>query len=59
MIDLENIESKFAEVTSSEEWGELQSLYNKSTHVFMFGHGGNMAIADHAAIHLGLQTRML
>ena len=50
MIDLENIESKFTKVTSSKEWKKLQKLYNKSTHVFMFGHGGNMAIADHAAI---------
>ena len=50
MINLENIENKFEKIVSSEEWKKLQELYNKSTHVFMFGHGGNMAVADHAAI---------
>ncbi len=50
MIDLENIEEKFNKVVSSDEWKKLQKFYNESTHVFMFGHGGNMAIADHAAI---------
>ena len=50
MIDLENIESKFNTIVSSEEWVKLQELYNKSTHIFLFGHGGNMAVADHAAI---------
>jgi len=50
MLDLENIESKFKKIVSSEEWKKLQKAYNKSTHVFMFGHGGNMGVADHAAI---------
>ena len=50
MINLENIEEKFKKVVSSEEWKTLQELYNNSTHVFLFGHGGNMAIADHAAV---------
>ena len=50
MIELENIEDKFEKVVSSPEWKELQIAYNKSTHVLMFGHGGNMAVADHAAI---------
>ena len=49
-LNLENIEDKFSKIISSEEWGKLQEAYNKSTNVFMFGHGGNMAVADHAAV---------
>ena len=50
MIDLENLENKFKKIVSSEEWKKLQESYNRSVHILMFGHGGNMAVADHAAI---------
>ena len=49
-LNLENIEEKFSKIISSEEWGKLQEAYNKASNVFMFGHGGNMAVADHAAV---------
>lgn len=49
-LNLEKIEDKFNKIISSDEWERLQAAYNKSTTVFMFGHGGNMAVADHAAI---------
>jgi D-sedoheptulose 7-phosphate isomerase len=50
MLSLENIESRFEKIVSSEEWKLLQEKYNSSEHILMFGHGGNMAVADHAAI---------
>lgn len=50
MLDLENIEDKFKTIIDSEEFKKLQEVYNKAEHVFMFGHGGNMAIAEHAAV---------
>ena len=50
MLDIENFDNKFKEIVQTNEWKELQSVYNKSKHIFMFGHGGNMGIADHAAI---------
>tara|TARA_Y100000004_G_scaffold167863_1_gene200768 strand:- start:502 stop:1050 length:549 start_codon:yes stop_codon:yes gene_type:complete len=50
MLDLENIESKFATIVNSGEFKKLQDLFNKAEHVFMFGHGGNMAVAEHAAV---------
>ena len=49
-LNLEKIEDKFNKVIYSDEWQRLQAAYNKSTTVLMFGHGGNMAVADHAAI---------
>ncbi len=50
MLDIENIESKFNSVINTCEFRELQTVYNKAKHVFFFGHGGNMSIAEHAAI---------
>ncbi len=50
MLDIEQIESKFVSIVSTEEFKQLQKLYNKAKHVFFFGHGGNMSIAEHAAI---------
>ena len=50
MLDIENIEFKFNSIVNTREFRELQLLYNKAKHVFFFGHGGNMSIAEHAAI---------
>ena len=49
-LNLEGIEEKFNKIIATDEWNRLQSAYNKSNTVFMFGHGGNMAVADHAAV---------
>ena len=50
MINIENFDSKFKSVVRTKEWKELQERYNEAEHIFMFGHGGNLGIADHAAI---------
>ena len=50
MLDIEQLEKKFISIVSTEEFKQLQELYNKAKHVFFFGHGGNMSIAEHAAI---------
>ena len=50
MLDIESMESKFRAIASSDEFQQLQKLYNEAKHVFFFGHGGNMSIAEHAAI---------
>tara|TARA_Y100001963_G_C6713726_1_gene415522 strand:- start:37 stop:1038 length:1002 start_codon:yes stop_codon:yes gene_type:complete len=52
MVSIENFDNKFKKLITSEDWKKLQQLYNKSKYVFLFGHGGNMAIADHAAIDM-------
>ena len=50
MLDIENIDQKFREIVNTKEWKALQAAYSKSKNIFMLGHGGNMAIADHAAV---------
>ena len=50
MLDIEQIESKFKAIVATDEFQQLQDLYNEAKHVFFFGHGGNMSIAEHAAI---------
>lgn len=50
MIDLENIERKTLEIIKTPAWVKLQKYYNQSTNILFIGNGGNLAIADHAAI---------
>ena len=50
MLDIENLERKFTEICSSDAFNHMQEKYNNAKHVFFFGHGGNMSIAEHAAI---------
>ena len=50
VINLENIEDKFYKIIKSKEFIDLQDQYNKASHVFFFGHGGNLGVSDHAAI---------
>ncbi len=52
MLSIENFDNKFKKLISSKEWKQLQQVFNNSKHVFLVGHGGNMAIADHAAIDM-------
>ena len=48
----ENIEEKFYQVVSSPEWVELQEKFNDCQDIYVLGHGGNMAIADHTAVDI-------
>tara|TARA_R100001443_G_scaffold112828_1_gene126844 strand:- start:8228 stop:9217 length:990 start_codon:yes stop_codon:yes gene_type:complete len=50
MLDIEHFDHKFRTIISTPEFDELKSLYRDATHVFYFGHGGNMSIAEHAAV---------
>jgi len=56
MLDLENFDDKFKNIVSSEEWKTLERYFKDATHVFLFGNGGNLAIADHAAIDISRLT---
>lgn len=51
-LNFENIGDKFLEVTNTKEWAELQEKFNKCTDVFILGHGGNLGVADHAAVDI-------
>ena len=50
MLDIEQFDSKFRGIACSPEFKRLKELYKDATHVFYFGHGGNLSIAEHAAI---------
>ena len=49
-LEIENYEFKLRKIIDTPEFESLQSSFNDSDFVFYFGHGGNMAIAEHAAI---------
>jgi hypothetical protein len=50
VLDIENFDNKFRILSSSPEFNKLKDIYKDATHIFYFGHGGNMSIAEHAAI---------
>lgn len=52
MLDFENIGELFTKVVHSKEWEELQTKFNSSNDIYVLGHGGNLAIADHAAVDI-------
>ena len=48
-LNFENIGEVFNKVTDTPEWEELQSKFNYCNNIFILGHGGNLAVADHAS----------
>jgi len=51
-LNTENLEEKFYQVVNSPEWAEFQEKFNNCNDIYVLGHGGNMAIADHTAIDI-------
>ena len=51
-LEIENIEKKFYQIVNSEAWSGLQEKFNMCHDILVLGHGGNMAIADHAAVDI-------
>lgn len=52
MLNFENIGEKFVQVVNSPEWKDLQNKFNDCHDIYVLGHGGNLAIADHAAVDI-------
>jgi phosphoheptose isomerase len=52
VLNFENIGEKFVEVVHTDEWLKLQAQYNECDDIYVLGHGGNMAVADHAAVDM-------
>ena len=52
MLNMENIEQKFYNTIETDEWLELQEKFNDCNDIFVLGHGGNLAVASHAAIDI-------
>jgi phosphoheptose isomerase len=49
MLNFENLDEKFVKIVNSSPWQDLQTKFNSSTEIYVLGHGGNLAVADHAA----------
>lgn len=56
MVSIENLESKLKKLVKSSDWKKLQEKFNKAKHIFLFGHGGNLGVADHGAIDMSRLT---
>ena len=52
MLNIENLGERFTQVISTKSWQDLQQKFNDSGDVYVLGHGGNLAVADHAAVDI-------
>ena len=52
MLNFENLDEKFVRIVNTPEWKQLQNKFNDSDDIYVLGHGGNLAIADHAAVDI-------
>ena len=52
MLNIEDLDQKFHKVVASDSWIELQNKFNQAKDIYVLGHGGNLAIADHAAVDI-------
>ena len=52
MLNFENIGDRFVSVVETKEWQELQEKFNSCDDIYVLGHGGNLAVADHAAVDM-------
>ena len=52
MLDIENLEQLFHKVVNSDDWKQLQEKFNNADTIYVLGHGGNLAVASHAAIDI-------
>lgn len=55
-LDINGFESKFEFTLKSAEWQEVQEDFIKSKRIMIVGNGGNLAVADHAAIDVARLT---
>lgn len=51
-LNIEDMSEKFYEVVSSDSWKEFQEKFNNCNDIYVLGHGGNLAIADHTAVDI-------
>tara|TARA_B100001123_G_scaffold74689_3_gene84243 strand:+ start:47666 stop:48643 length:978 start_codon:yes stop_codon:yes gene_type:complete len=52
MLNFENLGERFVQVVNGSDWLELQEKFNKCDDIYVLGHGGNLAVADHAAVDI-------
>ena len=54
-----NLNLKFEETLKHPSWVELEETYRNCSRISFFGNGGNLAVADHAAIDTSRLTNKL
>lgn len=47
LLDFGNITEIISDVVSTENWNELQKVFNVKSTIIIVGHGGNLAVSDH------------
>ena len=52
MLNIENIGERFVEIVNSSEWQAFQEKFNNCDDIYVLGHGGNLAVADHTAVDI-------
>tara|TARA_R110000851_G_scaffold133481_1_gene268382 strand:- start:13297 stop:14265 length:969 start_codon:yes stop_codon:yes gene_type:complete len=52
MLNFENLDEKFVKIVNSNNWKDLQNKFNNCNDIYVLGHGGNLAVADHAAVDI-------
>ena len=52
MLNFENLGDRFIQVVQTPEWAALQEKFNNCNDIYVLGHGGNLAVADHAAVDM-------
>lgn len=58
-LSIADLNESLQNVYASAEWASAVEIFKKSKKIFYFGHGGNLAIADHAAVDLTRLTDKL
>ena len=53
---MENLQDKFNSLVDSVEWKKLEKDFINMDHILIIGNGGNMSIADHAAVDISRLT---
>ena len=56
VLDIKGFDQIFEAVIKTVEWQKLQSDFNKCNRILIVGNGGNLAVADHAAIDIARLT---
>ena len=59
ILSIPNLNSSFEKTLASPEWKQLEIDFNLAKRIIIFGNGGNLAVADHAAIDISRLTDKL
>ena len=55
-LNVKGFDEKFSEILETKEWIRLQKEFNACNRILIVGNGGNLAVADHAAIDIARLT---